>query len=227
MTSTLTPVRKRSALTKGQLPKYAPYVVLAVALVLGAAILALIGFNAFGWGVVSAILFAAGLVGWSAAVEGSRKAKDKLATCLVVGSFLIALLPLISVIWTVMVNGIPGLITPGFLGKSMNGVTGVFDNRAAEGGRARPRRHLPRVARHGGDHPARHGHLGAGRPADGHLPRRIRQRPPAGPRHHVLRGRYDRHPVHRGRPVCRRLLLRRGGARAPKPAPWPPSRFPC
>ena len=48
MTSTLTPVRKRSALTKGQLPKYAPYVVLGVALVLGAAILALIGFNAFG-----------------------------------------------------------------------------------------------------------------------------------------------------------------------------------
>src|ERR671926_526645 len=133
MTSTLTPVRKRSALTKGQLPKYAPYVVLGVALVLGAAILALIGFNAFGWGVVSAILFAAGLVGWSAAVEGARKAKDKLATCLVVGAFLIALLPLISVIWTVMVNGIPGLLNPGFLSTSMNGVTGVYDNRAAEG----------------------------------------------------------------------------------------------
>jgi phosphate transport system permease protein len=62
MTSTLTPVRKRSALTKGQLPKYAPYVVLALALVAGAAILALVGFNAFGWGIVSAILFAAGLV---------------------------------------------------------------------------------------------------------------------------------------------------------------------
>ena len=83
MSSTLTPVRsKRSALTKGQLPKYAPYVVLGLALIVGAAILALIGFNAFGWGIVSAILFTAGLVGWSAVVEGSRKAKDKLATCL-------------------------------------------------------------------------------------------------------------------------------------------------
>src|SRR6478752_6910350 len=134
MTSTLTPVRsKRSALTKGQLPKYAPYAVLVGALIVGAAILALIGFNPFGWGVVSALLFAAGLVGWSAAVEGSRKAKDKLATCLVVGSFLVALLPLISVIWTVLVNGIPGVITPGFLGTSMNGVTGVYDNRAADG----------------------------------------------------------------------------------------------
>ena len=129
-----TVVRKRSALTKGQLPKFAPYIVLAVALVVGAAILALIGFNAFGWGLVSAILFAVGLVSWSAAVEGSRKAKDKLATCLVVGSFLVALLPLVSVIVTVLVNGIPGLITPGFLGTSMNGVTGAFDNKAVEEG---------------------------------------------------------------------------------------------
>jgi phosphate transport system permease protein len=134
MTATLTPVKKRSALTKGQLPKAAPYIVLAVALVLGAAILALIGFNAFGWGIVTAILFTAGLVGWSAVVEGSRRAKDKLATCLVVGAFLIALLPLISVIWTVLVKGLPGLLDPGFLGTSMNGVTGAFDNKSVDSG---------------------------------------------------------------------------------------------
>lgn len=131
---TATVARKRSALTKGQLPKFAPYIVLAVALVVAAAIMALIGFNAFGWGIVAAILFAVGLVSWSGAVEGARKAKDKLATCLVVGAFLIALLPLISVIVTVLINGIPGLITPGFLGTSMNGVTGAFDNKAAEEG---------------------------------------------------------------------------------------------
>jgi len=134
MTSTLTPVRKRSALTKGQLPKFAPYVVLALALVVGAAIMAVIGFNAFGWGIVAAILFTAGLVGWSAAVEGGRKAKDKLATCLVVGSFLVALLPLISVILTVLINGLPGLLDPGFLNTSMNGVTGAFDNKTVEEG---------------------------------------------------------------------------------------------
>ena len=134
MTATLTPVKKRSALTKGQLPKAAPYIVLALALILGAAILALIGFNAFGWGIVSAILFTVGLVGWSAAVEGSRRAKDKLATCLVVGAFLISLLPLVSVIWTVLVKGLPGLLDPGFLGTSMNGVTGAFDNKSVETG---------------------------------------------------------------------------------------------
>ncbi|MBT2511978.1 phosphate ABC transporter permease PstA [Arthrobacter sp. ISL-30] len=134
MTSTLTPPRKRSALTKGQLPKFAPLVVVAVALVLAAAILALIGFNALGWGILSAILFTIGLVTWSGLVEGSRKAKDKLATCLVVGAFLVALLPLVSVIWTVLVNGIPGLLTPGFLTTSMNGVTGTTDNRSVEEG---------------------------------------------------------------------------------------------
>lgn len=131
---TATAVRKRSALTKGQLPKFAPYIVLAVALTVGAAILALIGFNVFGWALASAVLFTIGLVAWSGAVEGARKAKDKLATCLVVGAFLVALLPLVSVIWTVLVNGIPGLITPGFLGTSMNGVTGVYDNKAVEEG---------------------------------------------------------------------------------------------
>ncbi|MGG5172868.1 phosphate ABC transporter permease PstA [Pseudarthrobacter sp. J1738] len=134
MSTTLTTGRKRSALTKGQLPKYAPWIVLAAAVIVSAAILALIGFNAFGWGVVAAILFTIGLVSWSAAVEGSRKAKDRLATCLVYGSFLIALLPLVSVIWTVLVNGIPGLLTPGFLGTSMNGVTGASDNKAVENG---------------------------------------------------------------------------------------------
>ncbi|MEO5778719.1 MULTISPECIES: phosphate ABC transporter permease PstA [Arthrobacter] len=134
MTSTLNPVRKRSALTKGQLPKWAPYAVLAAALVVGAAVLALIGFNAFGWGIVSAILFTAGLSGWSRVVEGSRRATDRLATCLVVGAFLIALLPLISVIWTVLINGLPGLLDPGFLTTSMNGVTGSFDNKSVEEG---------------------------------------------------------------------------------------------
>ena len=134
MTATLTPVQKRSALTKGQLPKWAPYLVVGVALILGAALMALIGFNAFGWGIVSAIIFAAGLVGWSAVVEGSRRAKDKLASCLVVGAFLVALLPLVSVIWTVLVNGLPGLMDPGFLTTSMNGVTGAFDNKSVEAG---------------------------------------------------------------------------------------------
>ncbi|WP_026820882.1 phosphate ABC transporter permease PstA [Arthrobacter castelli] len=131
MTNTMT-TRRKSNLTRGQLPKYTPWVVVAAAVVLAAAIMTLVGFSAFGWGVLAAILFTVGLTGISAAVEGARQAKDKLATCLVFGSFLIALLPLISVIWTVLVNGIPGL-TFDFLFYSMNGVTGQFDDAAAAG----------------------------------------------------------------------------------------------
>lgn len=133
-TATTTIARKRSALTRGQLPSYAPWAVVAAAVILAAAIMALVGFNTLGWGVLSAVLFTIGLVTWSAAAEGSRKAKDKLATCLVVGSFLIAVLPLVSVVWIVLVNGLPGLVTPGFLGTSMNGISGLQDNTSVNTG---------------------------------------------------------------------------------------------
>ncbi|GAB4097944.1 phosphate ABC transporter permease PstA [Sinomonas halotolerans] len=131
-TTAVTP--RRSKLTRGRLPGFAPWASLAAALVLAAAIVAVPGFNAFGWAVLSAILFAVIYVSWSRIVEGGRKAADKLATCLVVGAFIVALLPLVSVIWTVLVAGIPGMLTPGFFTTSMNGVTGVFDNRAVEDG---------------------------------------------------------------------------------------------
>lgn len=126
--------RKRSALTRGRLPRHTPYVIAGAAVVVAAALMSLIGFHAFGWAILSAVLFAAANVATSAVVEGRRKAVDKLATSLVVGAFLIALLPLISVIWTVLVNGVPGLLAPGFLTTSMNGVTGAVDNAAVADG---------------------------------------------------------------------------------------------
>ena len=132
--ATLMTERKRSALTRGRLPRYTPYVVAVSAVVVAAALMSLIGFHVFGWAILSALFFAAANVSISAMVEGRRKATDKLATSLVVGAFLIALLPLVSVIWTVLVNGIPGLLTPRFLSTSMNGVTGAVDNASLENG---------------------------------------------------------------------------------------------
>ena len=124
----------RSSLSKGRLPRFAPWVVLVVALTVAAALMALVGFNSFGWGVLTAVLYTVGLTAWSAVVEGTRKAKNKLATCLLVGAFLVALLPLVSVVWIVLVNGIPGLVTPGFLSTSMNGVSGIQDNASVTNG---------------------------------------------------------------------------------------------
>lgn len=132
--ATLMTERKRSALTRGRLPKYTPYVIAVSSVVVAAALMALIGFHVFGWAVLSAVLFATANVVSAALVEGRRKATDKLATSLVVGAFLVALLPLVSVIWTVLVNGVPGLLTPGFLNTSMNGVTGAVDNAAVQNG---------------------------------------------------------------------------------------------
>ncbi|MGN5734172.1 phosphate ABC transporter permease PstA [Arthrobacter psychrochitiniphilus] len=132
--ATLITERKRSALTRGRLPRYTPWVIAASAVVVSAALLSLVGFNVFGWAVLSAVLFAAANVTAAAIVEGRRKATDKLASCLIYGAFLVALLPLVSVIWTVLLNGVPGLLTPGFLSTSMNGVTGAVDNAAVADG---------------------------------------------------------------------------------------------
>ncbi|MET4004940.1 phosphate transport system permease protein [Arthrobacter sp. UYCu511] len=132
--ATLITERKRSALTRGRLPRYTHWVIAAGAVVVSAALLSLVGFNVFGWAVLSAVLFAAANVTAAAIVEGRRKATDKLASSLIYGAFLVALLPLVSVIWTVLLNGVPGLLTPGFLSTSMNGVTGAVDNAAVADG---------------------------------------------------------------------------------------------
>ncbi|MCW1249210.1 phosphate ABC transporter permease PstA [Acaricomes phytoseiuli] len=125
---------RRSSLTRGQLPSYALWVVAGVSAILGAACSALVGFDIVFFAIFTALIFviSATLLTWR--VEGRRQASNKFVTFLVYGAFLIALLPLISVIWTVLQRGVPGLLTPGFLTTSMYGVTGVEDNATATGG---------------------------------------------------------------------------------------------
>ncbi|MBD2762893.1 MULTISPECIES: phosphate ABC transporter permease PstA [unclassified Candidatus Sulfotelmatobacter] len=131
MTTTTTkpgasPVRE-SKLTRGQRPKWLIPAIGAGAIVVGAAISALIGFNIATWAIFAALVFLiAGplLVG---AIEGSRAGADSLMTFLVYTAFILAVIPLVSVIWTVLANGIPGL-TSNLLFTSMNGVTGAQDN---------------------------------------------------------------------------------------------------
>ncbi|WP_026549676.1 phosphate ABC transporter permease PstA [Arthrobacter sp. Br18] len=125
--------RRKSQLTKGKLPRYTVWVVLGAAVVLAAAVSALVGFSIVSWTIFAAVFFVAGATIVTATVEGGRKATDSLATYLVYGCFLLALLPLLSVIWTVLERGLPG-ISYDFLFTSMNGVTGAVDNDAAENG---------------------------------------------------------------------------------------------
>ncbi len=61
---------------------------------------------------------------WSRAVEGPRRAVDRLVTSVVTTAFLVALIPLVSVTWTVVTHG-TGRFDPEFFTESMRGVVGT------------------------------------------------------------------------------------------------------
>jgi phosphate transport system permease protein len=63
-------------------------------------------FNVIGTILVAAVLYAVIIYFYSLLVEGSRKAKDRLVTALVGGAFVLALLPLVSLLITVITNGL-------------------------------------------------------------------------------------------------------------------------
>ena len=63
------------------------------------------------------------VVGTSRVVEGGRKAKDRFVTCLVYGAFLLAMVPLVSLVWTVLSKGLERLDGE-FFNSSMVGVVG-------------------------------------------------------------------------------------------------------
>jgi phosphate transport system permease protein len=72
------------------------------------------------------ILYAVAILVLAGAVEGSRAARDRLATTLMYSAFALALIPLISVLWTVISNGL-ARFNGYFLGTTMRGVFGGMD----------------------------------------------------------------------------------------------------
>ena len=64
--------RRQSQLTRGHLPSYALWVVLAASVVLGAALSALVGFSVAGWAVISAVVFVIAATLVTAVGEGER-----------------------------------------------------------------------------------------------------------------------------------------------------------
>ncbi|MGX5357979.1 phosphate ABC transporter permease PstA [Kocuria sp. KH4] len=119
-------------LTRNQRPKWLVPAIGAASIVVGAALAALVGFNVALWAVFAAVLFLLAAALAVTVVEGPRKGADSLVTYLVYAAFVLAVVPLISVIWTVLANGLPGL-NSNLLLTSMNGVTGATDNAAAAG----------------------------------------------------------------------------------------------
>jgi phosphate transport system permease protein len=134
MTITATPPQQRSVpqpskLTTGSLPRGAVWGTLvgAVAVMLVIFWIMALGsgeeLNLAGWLVTSGLLYLVLIYTISAIVESRRKAVDRLITGVVTGAFLIAMVPLVSVTWTVIVNGI-NRFDALFFSSSMRNVVG-------------------------------------------------------------------------------------------------------
>jgi phosphate transport system permease protein len=111
-------------LTAGHLPNWVTPAVLAASVVVaGAATAAFSTFDLAGTIVGGALLFVVAIHCTSWAVEGRRRAVDRLARHLVYGAFLVALVPLVSVTWEAVSKGIARL-DPQFYTWSMRNVVG-------------------------------------------------------------------------------------------------------
>jgi phosphate transport system permease protein len=129
MTSVQTPEKPLvpPGLTAGKLPRYTPIAVWGVSVVVIGGLLSV--FDAFSIVlavVLGTIVFAIALVIISRVVEGGRAARDRLATTLMYSAFLLALVPLISLLWTVISNGVKRFDLY-FLNTTMRGVFGGMD----------------------------------------------------------------------------------------------------
>ncbi len=118
-----------SALAGNSLPRGTNWFILAASLVLSLAMFGLLAvangnaFNLTAAIVITAVLYLAASTGISAAVEGRRKAVDRLITGLVTSAFVVAMVPLISVAITVVEGGLARFDSE-FFTQSMRNVVG-------------------------------------------------------------------------------------------------------
>lgn len=123
------PVRETPRLTSGRLPVWAPWAILIGSFAVSAVVFAILamgsgdGFNIAGWAVVAALVYLALIATTSSLVEGRRKGVDRLVTGVVTLAFLVAMVPLVSLAITVIVNGVAGLSAE-FFSSSMRNVVG-------------------------------------------------------------------------------------------------------
>ncbi|MFD4524971.1 phosphate ABC transporter permease PstA [Streptomyces sp. NPDC058470] len=100
-------VKRPSTLQGARLPKWSPWAIAAGSVALGIGISAAAGLDSsIQWGLMAAILFVLGTYGIAARVEGRRQAKDRVATSLVWVAFLLAVVPLVSLVWTTLSRGV-------------------------------------------------------------------------------------------------------------------------
>ena len=128
--STVVADKRPNSMQGASLPKWFSWALGAASIALGIGISFAAGLDSnIQWGLIAAILFVLGTYVIATMVEGKRQAKDRIATSLVWVAFLLAVVPLVSLVWTTVVRGVK-VLDVYFLSHSM-GV--VADNEPGGG----------------------------------------------------------------------------------------------
>lgn len=115
-----------TTLRQPRLPRWSPLALAALSIALGCGIgLAADLDSKIQWGLISAVLFVAITFGLTTKVEGTRQAKDRLATSLVWVCFLLAIMPLASLMYETIERGTK-VLDGNFLSHSMNGTQTIL-----------------------------------------------------------------------------------------------------
>lgn len=129
----MTPKTNKSrldSLTANRKPSWTWMVAAAGSVVVSAIVTMLLfeSFSIIGFVLIAGLLYIASMYVVSRIMEDRLKAMDEFWRHLIWSAFLIALVPLISVIWSVVSEGLPTLIAhPGLLTTDMQGVVGADD----------------------------------------------------------------------------------------------------
>jgi phosphate transport system permease protein len=95
--------------TAAKLPRFAPALVAVVAAAAAALPVLFLGWGVIAWAILAGIVFLVALPLWARAVEGRRGATDRLMTGLVWAACAVAIVPLVSLLWTVVDRGLPAI----------------------------------------------------------------------------------------------------------------------
>ncbi|MFI9806691.1 phosphate ABC transporter permease PstA [Streptomyces sp. NPDC052301] len=99
--------KRPSTLRAASLPRWTPWAIAAGSLAVGVGISAAAGLHSkIQWALIAAVLFVLGTYVVAARVEGPRQAKDRIATSVVWVSFVLAVIPLVSLIWVTVARGV-------------------------------------------------------------------------------------------------------------------------
>ncbi|MGC0376424.1 MULTISPECIES: phosphate ABC transporter permease PstA [unclassified Streptomyces] len=102
-----TTVQRPSTLQGARLPKWSPWAIAAGSLAVSIGLGTAVGIDSeVQWGLIAALLFVLGTYVIATRVEGRRQAKDRVATSLVWVAFLLAVVPLVSLVWTTLSRGV-------------------------------------------------------------------------------------------------------------------------